>query len=78
MRYEYDLFGHEAFSANMDSGERRTLHDALGKALYGWDAKGNRFHTVYDVLHRPTRHEVLTADSILRVTEHTNTVPIRH
>lgn len=69
MRYEYALFGHEAFSASMDSGERRTLHDALGKALYGWDAKGNQFHTVYDVLHRPTRHEILTAAAVVRVTE---------
>ena len=34
-------------------------NDAMAKPLYGWDAKGNRFHTVYDILHRPERQEVL-------------------
>jgi len=69
MRYAYDQLGRQAFANRMDSGERRILHDGLGKPLYGWDAKGSRFHTVYDVLHRPSRHEVLTAAATLMVTE---------
>jgi len=69
MRYAYDQLGRQAFANSMDSGERRILHDGLGKPLYGWDAKGSRFHTVYDVLHRPSRHEVLTAAATLMVTE---------
>jgi RHS repeat-associated protein len=68
MRYGYDLMGHDALSVSMDSGEHRSLNDALGKLLYGWDAKGNQFHAVYDILHRPIRHEVLPAAAPLRIT----------
>lgn len=69
MRYAYDMTGHQAFSASMDAGERRTLLNVMGSALHGWDAKGNRFHSVYDVLHRPVRQEVLDGAAVLRVTE---------
>ena len=69
MRYAYDLTGHQAFHTSMDAGERRTLLNVLGAALHGWDAKGNRFHSVYDLLHRPVRQEVLNAAAVLRVTE---------
>jgi len=71
MRYRYDLAGREAVSVSMDAGERRIFNDVLGRPLYGWDAKGNRFHTLYDVLHRPLRHEVLTPTATLHVTERT-------
>lgn len=69
IRYAYDLLGHEAFTVSMDSGERRSFYDALGKPLYGWDNQGNRFHTIYDILQRPTRHELLKADTTQMVTE---------
>lgn len=70
MRYGHDLMGHESLAVSMDSGERRALHDTLGKLLYGWDDKGNQFHAVYDILHRPIRHEVLPpAAPLPRVTE---------
>jgi RHS repeat-associated protein len=59
MRYAYDLLARPAHTTSMDAGERWTLNDGMGKALYGWDAKGNRFHTRYDALHRPTEHEAL-------------------
>jgi RHS repeat-associated protein len=56
----FDMGGTAAASVTMDGGPRWLLNDAMGKALYGWDAKGNRFHTIYDVLNRPVQHEVLT------------------
>jgi YD repeat-containing protein len=48
MAYAYDLAGRQASHVSMDAGERWALTDVAGQALYGWDAKGNRFHTVYD------------------------------
>jgi len=59
MRYTYDLLARAGHTTSMDAGERWTLNDGMNKALYGWDAKGNRFHTRYDRLHRPTENEVL-------------------
>ena len=71
MRYEYDQLGRQAVSVSMDAGERRSLPDTAGKPLYGWDAKGNRFHTVYDTLRRPVRREVATVTAGSRVIDRT-------
>jgi RHS repeat-associated protein len=56
----FDMAGLAAAIMSMDSGARWILKDTMGKALYGWDAKSNRFHSLYDTLNRPTQHEVLT------------------
>jgi RHS repeat-associated protein len=64
MLYAYDMLGHQVFQTSMDAGERWILNDAMGKALYGWDTKGNRFHTIYDVLHRPTELELLNPAAV--------------
>jgi RHS repeat-associated protein len=61
MQYSYDILGHQTHQTSMDAGERWILTDAMGKALYGWDSKGNRFHSIYDALHRPTALELLNS-----------------
>ncbi|HEY1354334.1 MAG TPA: SpvB/TcaC N-terminal domain-containing protein [Ktedonobacteraceae bacterium] len=52
----YDIAGNPLYHNGMDSGERRMLHDILGKPLQAWDARGFTFSTQYDLLHRPTHH----------------------
>jgi RHS repeat-associated protein len=64
MQYAYDMLGHQVFQTSMDAGDRWILNDAMGKALYGWDSKGNRFHSLYDALHRPTELELLNAAAV--------------
>jgi len=64
MQYAYDMLSRQVRRTSMDSGERWILNDVTGKPLYGWDTKGNRFHTNYDPLHRPTDLEVLTLDGV--------------
>lgn len=59
MRYEYDMLGNRIYRASMEAGERWTLADVAGKALYAWDGRGHRMLITYDVLQRPT-------ESILR------------
>lgn len=60
MRWAFDMAGVAGRTVSADSGTRWMLNDVLGKPLYSWDENGNRFFTDYDVLHRPTRHDVLT------------------
>ena len=52
--YDYDMLGNRIHSASMDAGERWTLNDVAGRALYGWDSRDHRLRTTYDVLGRPT------------------------
>lgn len=61
MRFAYNMLDHAGATTSMDAGQRYILVDTAGQPLYGWDAKGNRLHTVYDALRRPVQHEVLTA-----------------
>ncbi len=60
MQYAYDMLNRAAMTTSMDAGVRVFLPDTAGQPLYRWDAKGNRFHTVYDQLRRPLQREVLT------------------
>jgi RHS repeat-associated protein len=69
MQYFYDLLGRPAHTISMDGGDRRLFPDATEKELYGWDAAGNRFHTLYDALRRPTENIVLTAAAVTFVSE---------
>jgi RHS repeat-associated protein len=59
MRYDYDLLGKRVRQASMEAGERWTLDDVGGKAIYAWDSRDHRFRTAYDPARRPT-------DSFLR------------
>lgn len=61
MRFAYDMLGRPCATTSMDAGQRYVLTDTASQPLYGWDAKGNRLHSQYDVLRRPVQHEVLTA-----------------
>ncbi|HYI11054.1 MAG TPA: SpvB/TcaC N-terminal domain-containing protein [Thermoanaerobaculia bacterium] len=63
MRYTYDLAGRAVVTTSMDGGERRAFPDIAGEHLYAWDAKGNRFHTLYDTMRRPIAREVLRPDA---------------
>ncbi|MGA9768041.1 MAG: SpvB/TcaC N-terminal domain-containing protein [Blastocatellia bacterium] len=65
----YDMLKRAGHATSMDRDERWMLNDARAKPLYGWDGKGNRFHTVYDALHRPTQREMLTSAAVLLVYE---------
>ncbi|SFN35999.1 RHS repeat-associated core domain-containing protein [Nitrosospira briensis] len=62
MRYDYDIAGpaedEEAaqariHQASMEAGEHWVLNDVAGNAIYAWDSRDHRFHTVYDPLRRP-------------------------
>jgi RHS repeat-associated protein len=64
LQQSFDMAGEPDATVAMDAGARWILKDAMGKALYGWDAKGNRFHTLYDTLNRPTQHEVLSSAAV--------------
>lgn len=54
MRYDYNLLGNRIHQASMEAGERWTLNDVAGKAVYAWDSRNNQFRTTYDPLRRPT------------------------
>ena len=54
MRYEYDMLRRRIHRSSMDAGERWTLNDVAGYAIYAWDSRGHRFRTTYDPLTRPT------------------------
>ena len=64
----HDLHGRPCRTIS-DRGEQRALQDAIAKEIYTWDAKGNRIHTLYDVLHRPTDVELLTAANLTTIIE---------
>jgi RHS repeat-associated protein len=54
-RIDYDLRGTLVGRAGVDSGPGASLPDVLGGAFRSWNARGFRFRTEYDPLHRPTR-----------------------
>ena len=37
----------------MEAGERWVLNDVLGKGIFAWDSRAQRFRTTYDALRRP-------------------------
>jgi RHS repeat-associated protein len=53
MRYDYNMLGGLIHSSSMEAGERWTLNDVMGKAVYGWNSRTHRLRTVYDALRRP-------------------------
>ena len=57
----YDLIGNPLCPTSMDSGQRLTLNDAVGKPLRAWDARGFASRSRYDALHRPTHRYVAPA-----------------
>jgi RHS repeat-associated protein len=69
MQNAYDMLNRAAVAVSMDAGARMFLPDTTGQALYHWDAKGNRFHTIYDQLRRPLQREVVTPASATIVLE---------
>ena len=69
MQYAYDMLNRAAATISMDAGHRYFLPDTASKPLYLWDAKTNRFHTVYDQLRRPIQREVLNASAVTIVYE---------
>ena len=54
MQYDYDMISRQVHQVSMDAGERFTFCDALSKPVYTWDSRNHRFHSEYDILHRPT------------------------
>ncbi|WP_344475784.1 SpvB/TcaC N-terminal domain-containing protein [Nonomuraea monospora] len=52
---QYDLRGMLIGRAGIDSGAGASLPDALGAPSLSWNARGYRFRTEYDPLHRPLR-----------------------
>jgi RHS repeat-associated protein len=54
-RMDYDLRGTTLTSSGIDSGPGAALPDVLGAPHLSWNARGYRFRTEYDRLHRPTR-----------------------
>src|SRR5262249_55165567 len=67
--YGYDVSGSRCYQKSMDAGERWVLFDVMGKPLYRWDAKNNRFHTTYDGMHRPIEQAVLPVTGSIIVFE---------
>ncbi len=63
MRYDYDMLGNSVHSASMEAGERWTLNDVAGKAIYGWDSREHRLRTRYDALGRPTEVHLQTGST---------------
>ncbi len=53
MRSQYDLLGRALHQESMDAGERWSLPDIGGQALYQWDSRDHRVRNVFDPLHRP-------------------------
>jgi RHS repeat-associated protein len=54
VRIDYDLLSQRVHHFSMEAGERWTLNDVAGKALYLWDGRNHQFRTAYDGLRRPT------------------------
>jgi RHS repeat-associated protein len=69
MQYAYDMLNRAAATISMDAGQRYFLPDTTGQPLYLWDAKKNRFRTVYDQLRRPIQREVLTSSAVTIIYE---------
>jgi RHS repeat-associated protein len=52
---DHDLRGNPVGSSGIDSGPAASLPDVVGGPHLSWNARGYRFRTEYDALHRPTR-----------------------
>ena len=52
-RFDFNLVGTRLHHASMEAGERWTLGDVAGSAIYSWDSRGNRLRTDLDPLRRP-------------------------
>ncbi len=50
-----DLAGNALYQNGGDGGARRSLLNAAGNPIRGWDARGLMMRTEYDPLHRPLR-----------------------
>jgi RHS repeat-associated protein len=62
MSFAYDMLGHRIYQASMDAGQRWALSDCAGQSRYGWDSRGQRFASRYDLLQRPTEQRVRFSD----------------
>jgi RHS repeat-associated protein len=63
-RYDFDVLGRRIHQASMETGERWSLYDVGGTALYSWDSRDHRFRTDHDALHRPTATYLSTGGSV--------------
>ncbi|MFF8731201.1 SpvB/TcaC N-terminal domain-containing protein [Streptomyces sp. NPDC015171] len=50
---ESDMLGRVAHSVSADAGERRSLADAQGRPVRGWDGRDTELRWTYDALGRP-------------------------
>lgn len=57
-RYRRDMEGRPLFTASIDAGETRALHDARGRLVHAWDAADVSVEHAYDLLGRPTTTHV--------------------
>lgn len=65
----YDVAGSTLYRNAMDTGERRTLGDAVGRPMRAWDAQGAMFRFRHDALHRLTHRYVTRAAAAERLVE---------
>ena len=61
MRFAYDMRGGALYQDSMDAGRRWILNNCLSAPDYAWDDRDQRFHTEYDLLHRPIKDTVATS-----------------
>ena len=54
LRAGFDMLGNRVYQQSMEAGERWTLEDVSKQPIFGWDSRGHRTRTTYDVLRRPT------------------------
>jgi RHS repeat-associated protein len=64
IQYKYNMLGDTLYQHSMDSGERWTINDVMGKLLMSWDAREHIFRTEYDVLHRPVKNFLQTGANL--------------
>ena len=53
-----DMLGRSLYQINADAGARRSVSDAAGQPIRGWDSRGQAFRYAYDAARRPTRRYV--------------------
>ncbi len=62
LSYRYDMLGRACVERSQDAGERVTLHDAAGRVVHHWDARGVHAHHQHDALGRPLTTHVRGPD----------------
>jgi RHS repeat-associated protein len=62
VRGQFDLLGRHIRQASMESGERWTLMDAVGKPIRAWNSRLYTLRTEYDALRRQVRSFVQRGD----------------